>query len=201
MAIGNHYTVTLTSDFSVLGELQNVFVYEQTAGSGNASTLAEAFQSDVLAAIVNIISGNTTYTQLDVINLDNTSDFHTMALTEVGAIAGEALPPFVTAAFEYVRADRAVQNGRKSFGVIAESSQSNGFATPDYVTACGLVATALESDVEDTATSSLWEPVIWRRPGTYASGVVTAPGEFYPINGVVFKRISTQNTRKIGRGS
>jgi hypothetical protein len=201
MATGEHYTVTITAGASSYGDVQNVFVYEQTAGTGNAHTLADAFISDVLAGIVNIISSATVFTQIDVVNLEDPADFWTEPITEAGALGGDFMPPFVAAAFEYVRATRSVSNGRKSFGWIPEDQVNSGFPISGYLTALNLVATTLGNNVDDVTTSSSWEPVIWRRPGTYVSGVVTDPGLFYPISAVVFKRISSQNTRKIGRGS
>jgi len=201
VATGDRFLVTLTAGASSLGDIQNVFAYEQVAGTGNAHTLADAFLDDVVSALVAIISVQTLFTEIYVVNLDLDSDFWTKSISNSGVITGDALPPFVSATFEYVRTTRAVQNGRKAFGTIPESSQIGGVAVPDYVTACNTLGDILEDGIQDITTGSDWSPRIWRRPGTYASGVILAPGLFYPVADIVFRGISSQNTRKIGRGS
>jgi len=196
MATGDRFILTATIDYGSFQTMENVFAYEQTAGSGNASTLSASFISDRAPDIADILSGDAHFSQIEVINVDDTSDFHLEAVAIPGVIGGEVLPPFVAAAFEYVRADRAVHNGRKSFGPLSESSQIGGNATSSFAVDCSDLAIVLAADITDTTTSSAWTPKIFRRPGTYASGVVAAPGAFYGITGVVYKRISSQNTRK-----
>lgn len=201
MAIGDKYIVTLRGNFGIISSIENVFAYLALAGSGNAHTLATAFADQLLPVILNAISGNTSFGTVEVINLDTPTDFWTETVSETGAIAGDSMPPFVTATFEYLRADRTVQNGRKAFGTIAEASVMNGFPESSYNAVLDALAGALADTLTDVSTSSEWAPRIWRRPGTYAAGVVLPPGDFYPITDVVFRSISSQNTRKAGRGS
>jgi len=148
-----------------------------------------------------VTSVNTFYDDCVVINLDDTTDYQTFAISGTGAITGESMPTFCAWAFEYIRTDRTVNNGRKSFSLIGENSQEGGDPTSGTLTNLNTLADALADELQEVSGPSRWEPKIFRRPGTYLSGTVAAPGQFFDVDDVVFRRLSTQNTRKTGRGS
>jgi hypothetical protein len=196
MAVGDKYVVTLEGVFAPdpANRLVNVFAYEGTAGAPNAADLWTTFQGGVVSAIAAVVHVGITFDLMTVINLDDLTDFFA-AVSGVGGVrTGEFLPMFNGWELEYTRGSRAVHNGRKTFGVLSESDVTNGVI--DATLRAGDM-TLLEVALSDVLTSgggTEYTPRIWRRAGTYVSG--TFPDTFYPTNGVIYRRVSTQNTRK-----
>ena len=202
VAVGNHYILTLQGQDARNGQqIDNVFCYEQTAGTGDASELVFQFGEEVYAPIMNILSVYWVPIQIVAYNLEVPTDYATRVTSVTGTVTGEAEPSFVGFAFEYVRTSRVFNNGRKTFGPIAQADVLQNGPSDDALTRLEALATELNSPIEDIGTGSSWVPRIWRRPGTYASGVVAAPGAFNAPQAVIFRRVSSQNTRKTGRGS
>lgn len=202
MAAGNHYILTLQGEDARNGQAcQNVFCYQQVAGTGSHQALLDRFGDTQFPAIMNILSDYWRPVQLVVINLDDPTDYGNLITAVGGQVTGEAEPSFVAAAFEIVRSSRAFNNGRKSFGPIAQADVLQNGPSDDMRARCNTLAALLLDPIADVDTSSSFVPRIWRRPGTYASGVVAAPGQFNAPSGVVFRSISSQLTRKSGRGS
>lgn len=200
-AIGNHYIATLRGHDSIHGQaLQNAFCYQAVSGSPTAALLGDILNAVLLPLLTTITSVNTIYDDIYIVNLEDPADFATEIIGTDGDVTGDAMPPFVSFTYEYIRASRAVNNGRKAFGLVPESSVANGNIVGGVSAAVEAVADYLAEDTSDLGSTATFSPRIWRRPGTYASGVVAAPGAFYSIADVRFVGISTQNTRKIGRG-
>jgi hypothetical protein len=200
--VGDRYLLTLRAhSLDNSQSIQNVFAYELTVGPGGAHTAAVAFATNIMPAIEAVISVQTFYDDVVVINLDDPTDYETFVISGTGALTGESMPTFCTWAFEYIRTDRTVNNGRKSFGLLAESSANSGRPTSGTETNLFTLADALAAELQEVSGPSRWEPKIFRRPGTYLSGTVAAPGQFFDVSDVVYRSLSTQNTRKTGRGS
>lgn len=202
MAATDHYLLTMRGRAITSGtSIQNAFVYFQQEGAGTAVRLNEGFVATIVPLIVGVLSTEYNLDDLLTINLDDPADYDTMVVNEPGTQGGEFLPIYNSFSFEYVRTTRAIQNGRKAFSVIGEANVANGVPNAPTLASLNNLALALGGEVPDAISSSSWRPQLWRRPGTYAAGVVSAPGLFYEIDSVRYVRVSTQNTRKIGRGS
>jgi len=202
MAAGDHYLVTLRAHALTSGSAnQNAFVYLQQEGTGDAARLNVAFIADIVPSIIALCADQYICDDVLTINLDNPDDFDTEVIGLAGTVTGQHLPIYNAWAFEYTRTTRAIQNGRKAIGIIAEPDSENGIATSDALARLTTLENALAGEIDDAVTTSSWRPQLWRRPGTYVSGVVSAPGLFYEVDDVRYVRISTQNTRKIGRGA
>ena len=202
MATGDHYLVTVLGHaVSSLTSIQNAFVYEQTAGIGAASHLNGAWVLHQLTEFLAVCSSQYSLDGLQTINLDDLDDYNNAVVDFPGAVSGEYLPIYNAWAFRYYRTTRAIQDGRKAIGIIGEGDQENGVPLALTLGRLTTLANKFLADFDDIPTGSTYTPRLWRRPGTYSSGVVSAPGLFYPVGDVTFERISTQNTRKIGRGS
>lgn len=198
MAIGDLYRVIDHQSFDGQ-EVLNVYHYVQTDGAGAADELLTAFNEDMIPSIRAVQNTSLTHTLLEAINLDNDADFGSMALTSsnAGTRAGESLPVFTCWAFRYNRATRAVRNGQKRICGPNEGDQSGGDAISAMLTPLNALAGAMEDPVTETVTSSSWKPVIVRTTGTSAPFTYTS----FDISSVQYVRISTQNTRKRGRGA
>jgi len=202
MAIGDKYLLTLRGHAVTSGtQIQNAFVYEQIAGSGNVNDLNVAFAAEIVPAIAAVCADEYVMDDVYTVNLINPADFAIGLIDEPGVGAGEYLPIFTTWTFSYLRTTRAINNGRKAIGILNEAAVVNGAPATVVDAAITSLANALGGNIDNPITSSDYSPRLWRRPGTYDSGVVAAPGLFYPVGGVIFAGVSTQNTRKIGRGA
>lgn len=201
MAIGDKYILTLKSQNSALdpsgaNPFFNVFAYEGTGGSPTSGDCIAAFDADIMTPLLAALSNNTEFTLFECINLDNVTDFSILPTAQIGVQTGEYLSDFVGYEFQYVRAVRGVHHGRKTFSLVAEAAQINGQPTGGQLSTLVGLETALGAAI--SGPNGTYTPRIWRRAGTYqVSGVPTAfPDTFYPISGVQFIRISTQNSRK-----
>lgn len=197
MAVGDKYVATLTCHWGsdLDNPFNNVFAYEGGTGASTADDLASAISTSMVSVILPITSVAITYDTVTVINLDDLADYAVATPSQVGSVGGQALPKFNAWAYEYYRATRAVANGRKAFAGVPEAYSDNG--NPSDSTVVGLLddlAEFLSNDLEGVSVGVTYIPRIWRRAGTYSSGV--SGDVFYPISAVGFKRISTQNSRK-----
>jgi hypothetical protein len=200
--VGDRYLLTLRAHSVINSQsVQNVFAYELDSGSGGAPALNDAFAIVVLPDIQAVLVGDTFIDDLYTVNLDDPADYDDKVISSSGLVSGDAMPSFVAWEFEYVRATRAVNNGRKAFGMVSESSVTIGEADAAIIGALTTLAVTLSAPVPTAGLTSTWLPRIFRRPGTYSSGVVAAPGQFFPISDVRYRKVSTQSTRKVGRGS
>jgi hypothetical protein len=199
--VGDRFLLTLRGESVTNAQaIQNVFAYELTAGAGSCVDLNTVWVTTVLISVQNITSTGFIINDISTVNLDDPSDFDIHSIGSAGIKVGDQMPSFVAFEFEYQRATRAVNNGRKAFGLVAESTVSNGGADAGIITDLNILAGQLESPIISLAPAATWTPRIFRRPGTYASGVTPPPGAMFPISGVQYRRVSTQNTRKTGRG-
>lgn len=205
MAIGDKYILTLKSQNSALdpagtNAFFNVFAYEGTGGTPTAGDCIAAFDADVMTPLLAALANNTEFTLFECINLDNPVDFAIQPTTQIGVQTGEYLPDFTGWEFQYVRAVRGVHHGRKTFSLVSEAAQVNGVATGGQLSTLVTLESALGLPI--TGPAGTYTPRIWRRAGNYApySGTPPVgtpyPDTFYPISGVQYIRLSTQNSRK-----
>lgn len=172
-------------------EHMNVYYYQQTSGAASdADDLALNWAIDVMPSLLAIQSVRIGYIRIEVINLDNPTDFHTAPLTSgnAGLRAGEMLPQFVAWAFRLNRASMLSRHGQKRIMGVAESDQSNGVEVAGMATALATAAAALGANVTDAIGGS-WTPRIARI-------APPSPHTSFPITGATYVRISSQNTRK-----
>lgn len=200
-AVGDKYVITMKGVNTLLdpagaNPFYNVFAYEATGGTPSAADLRLAFDTVLQVPIGNILSAATELVLYETTNLDDPVDFEIYPFSAVGQISGDYLPPFAGWEFQYVRAVRGVHHGRKTFSIVAETSQVNGAPTSGQLTLLTTLEALLGSVL--SGPNGNYTPRIWRRAGTYKVGGVPTvfPDTFYPIAGVIFNRLSTQNSRK-----
>lgn len=195
MAIGDRYS--LYHKYTLLGqECMNHFVYEQIDGPGGAGDLAIAYGLDIFPEFKDVQSVSAVTTEFQVINHDDDSDFSTLSCTVgcAGTVAGDPLPPFVSWAFRKNRGTRASRNGQLRIAGVTEAHTLDGAATAAALTLLNNLATALSANISN-GEQGTWT---LRIPRFGALGALVA---VFPISSVGYVRLSTQNTRKPGRGS
>lgn len=202
MAIGDQFLLTLRGHAATsLTQVQNTFVYKGIFGVCTSADLNDAFATVIVPDIANVTNQQYVMDDLYTINLMNPDDYNTLTVATPGTESGEFLPIFTTWAFEYVRTTRAIQNGRKAIGILSEAAVVSGNAGSGELPGLATLAADLLLQLVGGTPASTFAPQLWRRPGTYHAGVVLAPGQFSDVGNVVYKGVSTQNTRKIGRGA
>lgn len=198
MSLGDRYQ--LTDGQLYLGQAcLNVYYYQQLSTTlGNAQNLVESFIGNVFPELIACQNVGLTHIVVTAINLDDPTDFGLVVPTSdfTGLQTGAGAPPFVCAAFRYNRASRAVRNGQKRIGGQSEISQGDGVIDSEDLHLYTDLATQLGNHIGDGAGTE-YKPVIMRK--TVIAGVTTYTE--FDLTSVTFTRISTQNTRKFGRGS
>lgn len=189
--------VKLVTKFNSLGVVHlNRYYYRQiSAGTVGLDDVVNAWLAQVGAELQTVLSGNTAMVEIEAINLNDLADFYTTdVIGWTGAIAGDTMPPFTTWYYKYERASREFRPGRKSFGLLAEGSVVDGVAIGSILPDLNTLATALEDNLTTPVAGGTLSPVLARE--AIGVGVLAWTG----VTGVSYQAVSTQNTRKFGRG-
>lgn len=194
MAVGNRYQLI---DFQtyVGNDILNVYYYRQVAGTHTAAVeLVDLFVSSVLPFITAVQHEAVTHISIGAKNLDVPTDFNLTPLVtgNVGQVTGQGLPPFVAWAFRLVRTQTDIHNGAKRIVGVAEGWQANGVADSTVVSALNDLAEAMALTLDN------FEPRIMRKLLDSEGHLIGY--EDFPMGAGQYVRISSQNTRKFGRG-
>lgn len=199
MAIGDKYQLRDKQDYR--GQLcLNVYYYVQTEGTEGAESLANAFFQDVVSAVRPLQVDNLSHTGIEVINLDNLSDFYELMPTanNAGTISTEMDAIFMAYSFKLVRTSRAVRNGYKRVAGVAVADVSDGDVDTAAYTRLQAAADAMAANIQYSTDSAIFKPVIMKKTGTSPNIVYTA----YDISDVTYSQtFTTQSSRKYGRGA
>lgn len=183
-------------DFQVAdsNEILNVYWFQQTGGTGDATDLATAFADQWLPDILGIQSGTCEHVHAVVVNHDDGGDFADFSYaSNSGARGGNAGPNFTSYAFILRRSTRLVRNGWKRYGPPAEGDIiGNAASGSPILTALAALAGTLSAPLVDG-------------PNVYSMRIVhkDAGGALtpYPVATVDYVRVTTQTTRRKGRGA
>jgi len=205
MPSGDLYQLTDVQTY--LGQqVLNVYYYKQIAepsvGVSNIA-LVRAWEDFVMATIGPVQNEGLDHVGVRVINLDNPDDFLLSPNSFAGTVSGDGMPPYVTFAFRLNRASRAVRNGQKRIGGISESSVGDGLVNPGLATNIAAIEVALGAIITDTISGASFQPRIVHLATEAGPGgdPPATPRADYTISSVEFTSVSTQNTRKFGRGA
>lgn len=171
MPLNTIYQVRARQTFDIGGkELETVWFFDHTAGSGTAADLAVAFgaaRGDLMNAFQTELIKNLS---IDIINLGNPGDFVSLPWLGTGALAQDTLPPFNAVGFTMKVNTRAVRKGSKRVSGLAETDVTNGEITGTTTLAnIELLRIAMAQEIVDA--SDTWLPVVVKRikeavPGT-----------------------------------
>jgi|SRR6185369_1092498 len=197
MAIGAVYK--LVDNQSFLGmTARNVYWYRQTEGTEtDAAALGNLFANNIMPSICAFQTTEVVHDHIYIENQALVGDFADIypVSGNVGVVANITMPPFVAAAFRLNRSVRGIHNGQKRYAGFPEEGAVNGILNPSYTTLMDTLAALIGSDLANDDLSLIYEPVI-RHQTTPTSGVYG----YIRVASAVFTRISSQNTRKYGRG-
>jgi hypothetical protein len=174
-------------------EIVNVFGYRSNLAVINEeSQLATEFIAQILPDILPVLHARTSFYRVEVYNVSNGTGYWDQPVTppQVGSIGGDSMNAFVSWAFRYNRVTAGKRSGSKRFGIVAESSVSDGEATAGVLAALNTLGTNLSNPIKVGLIDTWFPEILERKPtGVY-------PWTSHPILGVTFVRVSTQNSRK-----
>ncbi|AXH78685.1 MAG: hypothetical protein [Circular genetic element sp.] len=196
MAINDFYK--LVTQYTFLGEImQNRYYYRKVVeDGGDAGALINSFTDQVWPSLEPVLHPDCLLIQSTCINLNNPLDFFEILHTGYqGSAGGAAAAPYDCWYFRYSRESREFRPGRKSIGGISQGQTEAGAAVPAAIPLLNDLANALEDNLTRVAGGTdEWAPYLVREI------VGVPPIEFTPVTNVGFAGVSTQNTRKFGRG-
>ena len=191
MALGDLYV--LRAQYQMLGSpMENTFFYEQTLGSGGADVLARSFEIQLVPEFALIQSSSVTWEQITVINLDDSADFFTEGVVQVGNQAGEALPPYAAWGFTRFSTDRKIRSGGLRIGGVSEGSQDGGSATAAQIILLTAFEPLVAADVSNVAVTNTWGTRL-HTDGNLATGGTPLT---IPVASILYRRLTTQSSRK-----
>jgi hypothetical protein len=209
ITVGSQIEITLNMD--LLGnQALNVYQYDvDTLPGGVAAVdIANAWWQHVKAAYRALATAtfNTPFQSVRILELNNpVGDFAEYSIptgeragTRPTPTDGVALAPFDAVGVRLVVGSRATRPGQKRLPFLTEEDQGAGILQPALtalvVTLMNLLTTSITLGAP--AALAVLAPIVTRKD---ASGTVTAS---QPITGYLINpNVTTQNTRKYGRGS
>lgn len=196
MAVGDRYRITCAQTYLSQGVI-NVYHYKQYEGvGGSAEDLRSPFVEFILPEIRAFQSNQLSYVAFTTINLDNLDDFdvHIPVPTITGVdTTVNPLASFYAFSYQFVRSTRASRHGWKRIAGIPEEAVVGNSVAGGYSTMATDAAAAMFNSI--IGVSGSYRPVIVRK------NVVPALSQDFAVQDVVFRGVSTQNTRKAGRGT
>lgn len=187
----------LTARATYLGQqIQNVYHFIQTAGTGGAQPLAQEFRLSWLIDIALVQNVGVSNFNALVVNLDDDEDFadFTYSSAELGKVTGEGLPSYVCWTYRVTRTSRLFRNGFKRFVGVSESSIVGNNAAAAFEAALATLGTALSTDIDDG--SNTWAIIIPRYTGT-----PPVLNNWDIAGNVNYSHVGSQVSRKVGRGT
>lgn len=174
-------------------EIVNVFGYTTDAPVASLTEMAtfvNEFSSVVIDVLKTSIANVMRWTQLRY--RDVTPGFAAYDWVFDPAIAASVvsgpLPLFTSFGYQYVRSVVGQRSGAKRFGPVPEAASVNGVLAPSYADIVANVAEALATPLEPVDVG-VHTPCILHKVG---AGTYSA----HDMSGVIFKRLTTQNSRK-----
>lgn len=171
----------------------NVFGYRSNLAVINEEpTLGANWLAKVMPDLINVLHARTVFTRLEVYNVTNGTGYADIPITtgNTGVVTGDGTNQFLAWGFRYNRVTAGKRHGSKRFGIIAESSVSDGQPTGGMLTLLNTLAATL-SDPVQVGLIDTWFPEILERKPPH-----TFPWTSHPISAVSFVRVTTQNSRK-----
>lgn len=177
----------------------NVYFYSVGAVVGDPSlqAVSDQFVTDVVTPVKALQHSSLTHDGIQIDNLSSAVEFGLFPITEVGGLAGNVMPVFTAIAVKLLRTTKITRNGSKRFAGINEESIIGGLLSISAPTEAALEAamSIILLVVDGGSTVDLTPVIVGRDP---LGGLdllklnVIADGD---VQGV-----STQNSRKLGRG-
>ena len=194
-------------------EVVNVFHLERVSSVYTAQDLTNAFENWVLPSWRLSVHSGFQFLSAYAYRLADAEDWHERFFTSIFGqrTGGEAYAPFVACAMRFARKRLDMRNGYKRFAGLSEADVTGGLISTTvqslFLTLGGKLMGVWETDEADAAFHF---HIVKRVPYTPAGSTKTAyrlpesAGEYIyyrPSDVSVPRELTSQNTRKIGRGA
>lgn len=182
-------------------EVLNVFYFGIGTGVGHtAQDLTEAWQANRASIMTAVQSTQLTILRYEAQGERGAVDLGlTLGGGDAGAVTGEVLPPFVAWAFRINRDATNYRHSYKRFAGVPESLNENGYPTTAALIDLLTLGAALAANLSDVTAARTYVPLV--KQSVVAGSPITPVYRTIAPGYVEFVSISSQNTRKIGRGS
>lgn len=202
MAIGDHFRLKLSGNY--LGQtINNIFWFENSVANLSAEDVWDMFLAQILPRILLVVTTAMTYTDVEVVNVEDPGDFYTDGFSFDGSrSAADNAPPFTAWSFQLNpnRVDRKA--GAKRFAGLNEGDIVNGVNVGGLQSLLDDIALAL-GNAHNWAGGRLIPCVFSHRCVKDAIThrcTSTFVDSFSRITSAVYDGVSTQNSRKFGVG-
>ncbi len=208
--VGDILKVTLSESY--LGQLvQNAFFYRLDAlptlpaDTTMLQYVAQRFQAVVVAPLVQVQHNSLFAKLIRVDDLTNGIDFFELAINQQGNLGGEGASSFEALNFILRRSTGVTRNGSKRVGGLPEDvTNANSYVGPTAVLSA--IQTAFAAPLVDTDTPPnpfATAVIVGRKKYTTSKGRTAYELDLTKINpiiGATFTAVSTQRSRKAGKG-
>lgn len=187
-------------------QMLNVYFYRviSVGASADYTDVQTAWETVMQAPIQNIQNVVVSHDRLVVKNLTNGLDLAEQPAGYNGLMTGDAEPSFEAYSYRLVRSTTLTRHGSKRYGGLPDNDITDNAPVSGAMTRVNAVATALGAHIIVTGTGAHdieAEPIII---GRFPIGGPT-PGELdlskvNPVSFAQFIRLTTQTTRRAGRG-
>jgi len=176
-------------------ETINTFFYEVEDDGEDIEGEIAAFVDEVVPPIQNVASNAWGVLRVDGEYVKGGTRFGSQEINQSGNISGDCLPSFNAFDFTLLRGGVGERNGYKRIAGVPESSQTNGVATSGALVNLALLSAAMFASLTVDAATLI--PVIER---SVINHVPQVPPQYFTISSVVYSKIGSQNSRKVGHG-
>lgn len=198
--------IQITSCSTIMSQQAcNVFYFAVAAWTGNM-TIAEVLEywdENHLKAVIEDMVPALLPDTITWRNLDNTAEIVSVPMTSVGANTGDSAGPFVAFSARLYGGTAETRSGWKRFAGVNEAGVTNGELTSGTLALFQSALDVLFADVTaptgpgSSADAWLINTIVGRTP----TGELDLSRAQPIVDVVAQPRITTQNTRKVGRGS
>lgn len=211
MAIVNNSLIECSLVQTVFGQqVLNVYQYQVSNFTSGITPIgiAEAYWNDIKTvhrALASVSFGDV-FLSVRVRELDSLTgalaEFAIPSAERLGTRAAlspaDAMPSFCAGAFRLAVGSRVTRPGQKRYGYLGESDSSNNVLTSAYIALLTNIATHMVGVLTLGAPALL----VNLNPKIVRKGITGLPVANQSVTGfVVNNNVTTQNTRKLGRGA
>lgn len=195
-------------------EVENVYFYRQSTADPSfpyAKALVDMWNSQVRILLTNLQVIGLVHYRYQAINLYDLGELYDVLDSDAGSAAGDTANTFVAWGFAAPRTNRLIRASKKRIGGVAEVDITNGVANAGAIAKLNPLAAAFNAQLVNVPVggSNVFVPVAVKRiPYTTEDGKPayrlpenSAETVFRTISNWAYERVTTQSSRKVGKGT